>query len=459
MRLEFDRGTLVCRDVPAGLDPACLPGMLWDERVGVFRAPAERYAALREVLLAHGVAFIDHVTADCRAEVPTAWLDVPLRPYQETALSAWEIAGRRGIVALPTGSGKTRVAVAAASRARVSTLVLVPTRILLEQWLEVLAKFYQGPVGCVGDGIFRVEALTVTTFESAWRHMAMLGGRFGLLIVDEVHHFGSGLRDEALAMSVAPARLGLTATPPTDDAARARLAQLVGPTVYQLAIGDLAGRFLASFDIVVMGVDLTPEERRVYETNRTVFREAFRAFCRMQAEPTWQGFTAVAKRSDSGRRALNAFRCARRMLGLTAKKTELVSSLLQRHRDARVLVFTADNDTAYALARRELIMPITCDIGRKERREALERFRTGELRALVSAQVLNEGIDVPDADVAIIVGGAGGEREYVQRVGRLLRPSAGKRAVVYELVTHATFEVRQSFRRRRGLAPRIAAQL
>jgi superfamily II DNA or RNA helicase len=66
--------------------------------------------------------------------------------------------------------------------------------------------------------------------------------------------------------------------------------------------------------------------------------------------------------------------------------------------------------------------------------------------------VLNEGIDVPDADVAIIVGGARGEREHVQRIGRLLRPVAGKRAVVYELVTMATSEARQAAERRRGLA-------
>ncbi len=92
------------------------------------------------------------------------------------------------------------------------------------------------------------------------------------------------------------------------------------------------------------------------------------------------------------------------------------------------------------LAREHLVMPFTCDIGRQEREEVLERFRRGELRTLVSARVLNEGLDVPDADVAVIVGGALGEREHVQRVGRLLRPSEGKRAVVYELVTRNTAE-------------------
>ena len=75
-----------------------------------------------------------------------------------------------------------------------------------------------------------------------------------------------------------------------------------------------------------------------------------------------------------------------------------------------MLVFTGDNHTAYAIAREHCIMPITRDIGRLERREALEGFRTGQLGALVSAQVLNEGIDIPDADTAILVGGRLGTR-------------------------------------------------
>jgi len=124
-----------------------------------------------------------------------------------------------------------------------------------------------------------------------------------------------------------------------------------------------------------------------------------------------------------------------------------------------MLVFTPDNETAYAVAREHLIMPFTCDIGRKEREEALGRYRSGELKALVSARVLNEGLDVPDADVAVIVGGTLGEREHVQRVGRLLRPREGKRALVFELVTRRTMEVRQARRRGKGLAARDSASL
>ena len=99
-------------------------------------------------------------------------------------------------------------------------------------------------------------------------------------------------------------------------------------------------------------------------------------------------------------------------------------------------------------------MPLTCDIGRKERQDVLSRFRSGALRALVSAQVLNEGLDVPDAEVGIVVAGRMGEREHAQRVGRLLRPGEGKRAIVHELVVQQSSEVRQAERRWERLAPR-----
>jgi len=177
----------------------------------------------------------------------------------------------------------------------------------------------------------------------------------------------------------------------------------------------------------------------------------------MYPHGTWREFVSSASQSREGRNALAAWRRAKRMLGMTRAKSEAVGTLLARHHDSRVLVFTASNDAAYAIARERLVMPITCDISRAERDRVLESFRRGALRALVSSRVLNEGIDVPDADVAIVVGGTGGEREHVQRVGRLLRPSPGKHAIVYELVTSGTSETRRATERRRGLAPPRAA--
>lgn len=451
-RLAFDRGTILVTGTPAHGRLADVA--VWDPRVGAHRAPAFRHHDLCQELLRSGVSLSDEVLA--AGAPPESWPAIDLRPYQEAAFCAWELADRRGLIVLPTGSGKTRIALAAMARTRLRTLCLVPTRVLLDQWLGEIAKVYPGPIGCYGDGTRELAAVTVATFESAYRHMGHLGNRFGLLVVDEAHHFGCGVRDEALEMAIAVARLGLTATPPRGGPGVAGLAALIGPTVFELAIGDLAGSFLAGFDLIVLQLHLTPEERRAYDADMAAFRAVQARFRDLAPGASWTDFARAAARSPEGRNALAAWRRVRKLLGFTRAKGEAVDALLRRHREARLLVFTADNETAYAIARRHLIMPLTCDVGRRERDDVLARFRRGDLRALVSARVLNEGLDVPDADVAIVVGGALGEREHVQRVGRLLRPSAGKRAIVYELVTRATIEVRQATRRRAGLGSRTA---
>lgn len=448
MRLIFDRGTLLLRGNPAGAGD--LPGVLWDPRVGAWRAPACVYQELSRELARRYSYFHDEVLPQLAS--PPSIAQPELRPYQAAAVASWELAGRRGIIALPTGSGKTRTAIAAIARTRLRTFCLVPTRVLMAQWVKTLGEAALGPIGEYGDGRRIEQPITVATFASALLNAETLGNRFDLLVIDEVHHFGSGAGDEALEMCTAAARLGLSATPPENEIRRARLDALVGPEVYRASIEELAGRYLAAFQLVTISIGLTPAERQAYEAEMSVFRPVCRAFFETAPGASWADFVASAARSDAGRRALAAWRRSRVIVRYTSEKHRIVNDLLLRHREARILVFAADNDTAYAVAREHLAQPITCDIGPRERTQALQRFSKGELRILVSARVLNEGIDVPAADVAIVVGGSQGSREYVQRVGRVLRPSEGKQAVVYDLVTRDTFEVRRAGEHRRALA-------
>jgi len=449
MKLLFDHGTLVLAEAP-DLSKKPIPGLLWDPRVALYRAPAYRYPQVLESVRSLGLPVTDGVPAEPKT-LAHPWRIPELRPYQQAAILAWQLSEERGLIALPTGSGKTRVAVAILAQAGVRALCLVPTRALLTQWLAELSRFYSGPLGCLGDGRYELEDVTLATFESAFRWMPRIGNRFDLLIVDEAHHFGCGVRDEALEMCIARRRLGLSATPP-DGAPLARLEELLGPVVYQLSVGDLTGSWLSDFDLVVLRLSLNRDERTRYDADYRAFSELNRRFRAMHPGGTWQELVCAASQSAEGRAALAAWRRSKQLLGFTQAKAGAVGALLARHRESKVLVFTADNAAAYAIAREHLVMPITCEIKRAERERALAAFRDGRLRALVSARVLNEGIDVPDADVAIIVGGTLGEREHVQRVGRLLRPSPGKRAIVYELVTLATSEARRATERRRGLA-------
>lgn len=449
-RLSFDRGTLLIE----GVDPDTarrLPGVIWDLRVDCHRAPACKYRDIVQALEQRGHAFIDLVTRRTSAPAPS-WAPIELRPYQQAALAAWELAGGRGVIVLPTGSGKTRLAVAALARLERPALCLVPTRVLLWQWVKELGQWHSGPIGCFGDGQRHIAPITVCTFESAIRHGSRLGAFFGAVVVDEAHHFGAGAQDEALEMLAAGFRLGLTGTLPTDSVQAARLSELLGPVIYRLAIDDLTGTYLASYDLVVIEVHLDRDERLRYEREVMAFRTFNRAFRSISPEASWAEFVRAAMGSTTGRQALAAWRESQRIQAFPAAKRRHLGELLARHRKNRVLVFTPNNETAYAVAREHLVMPLTCDISRVERDSALELFRRGALSVLVSSRVLNEGLDVPDADVAIIVGGALGEREHVQRIGRLLRPRPGKRAVIYELVTAGTGETRLANKRRRGLS-------
>lgn len=449
MRLEFDRGTITLSGCSEP-DAARLPGVLWDPRVRVYRAPAYRYAALAAALTHAGHALEDCVShADCSPV--REWQAPSLRPYQSAALTAWELAETRGLVVLPTGSGKTRLAIAAIASRRARVLCLVPTRVLLEQWRAVLAHDYPGPIGQYGDGMRQIESLTVATFASAFHHMETIGNHFDLLVVDEAHHFGTGANDEILELCTAPARLGLTGTPPGNALQQLRLEELIGPVVYRQSVSDLTGEYLAPLQIVTLILDLTKDERLRYAGEVAAYQPVVRQFFRYAPRASWRDFQNAAIQTDEGRRALGAWRRSRKLVAFTHAKREALSRILIEHRQGRLLVFTGNNETAYAISREHCIMPMTCDIGRNERKEVFERFRTGELGALVSAQVLNEGIDLPDAETAILVGGRLGTREYLQRIGRLLRPAPGKQALVYELVMRDTHEVQNSTRMRREL--------
>ncbi len=449
MRIRFDRGTLVLDRVEPGLAPGILDGASWDSELSAWRMPASCLSELRVRIADNGVRATDMIAPAPLAHPLT---HPPLRWYQQAAVAAWRAADHRGVIALPTGAGKTLAALAAISTLRTSTLVLVPTRILLDQWARTLEAYAPTAIGRLGDNAHRVEPLTVATYASAITWAPRVGDRFGLVVVDEAHHVGAWCPHEILEMLVAPARLGLTATPPTGATALS-LETHVGPTIYSISIPELAGDALAPFDAITIPLALTRDERAAYRTHRAIFATAYGEHQRRQPNATWQDFTAAAYRTARGRAALTAWRASRAVLAYPAAKRAALRDLLAQHASDRILIFTADNATAYAIAHELLVVPITADIKRAERTRMLARFRAGDAPVLVSSQVLDEGLDVPEADIAIIVGGTGSERRHVQRIGRVLRPRPNKRAVIYELAIAHSPELDQLARRNRPFTP------
>lgn len=459
VNLSFDRGTLRLDGASVALLDALGDVARFDERTGYHRAPAFRYAHVIDVARRRAIDVRDGLApAWARARRPPTPPAPALRPYQEQALSAFETFGHRGVVALPTGAGKTRIASAAIARSGCPALVLVPTRVLLEQWSAVLRDQLGAPIGVVGDGKKQLEAVTVMTFESAYRCLDRCGDGFELLVVDEAHHFSGGLRAEALEMCPAPRRLGLTATPPAPGSAGAeRLRELVGPIVFELEIADLAGSALAALDVVRIHVALSGEERARYRCDLEPFESLRREVLRNNPDADWLTCVRAVARTPGGSEALSRMQRAGALAAFPEAKRVVVRELLARHRGDRALVFTATAQHALTIAEESLIPLITADVPREERDAILASFRERRVRAIASARVLNEGVDVPEANVAVIVAGALGAREHVQRIGRILRPREGKRAVAYELVTMDTVdEARTRARGRRFAAGRSA---
>jgi superfamily II DNA or RNA helicase len=148
---------------------------------------------------------------------------------------------------------------------------------------------------------------------------------------------------------------------------------------------------------------------------------------------------------------MRAHREARRIAHATASKLRVLEALLAAHPSERTVIFTEDNATAYAVSLCFLIPCLTHKTKVKERQEVLERFKEGLYTAIVASKVLNEGVDVPEASVGVVLSGSSVAREFVQRLGRLLRRSEGKRAVLYEVVARATREELVAERRRQGV--------
>lgn len=426
----------------------------WDARTECYRAEARCYADIVRGLVRGGVPYEDHAKRYTQLSHGARAVREP-RPFQREALAAWEQAKSAGVVVLPTGAGKSQVGMMAIDKKRRSTLVVAPTLDLVRQWYDLLRATFGVEVGVIGGGEHRVEALTVTTYDSAYLHMEHLGNRFGLVIFDECHHLPGETYALAARQCLAPFRLGLTATPERSDGRESVLDALIGPVAYRREIIDMSGQYLAEYETERVAVDLSPEEREEYEAERAVYLAFVRSQGIQMGSPKgWSEFIMRASRGEQGRRAMQGYRRQRELAFAAPAKLDYVDHLLHLHRRDRAIVFTQDNATAYRISRRLLIPAITHQTKITERSEILGRLNAGEYTAVVTSKVLNEGVDVPSANVAIVVSGSGSVREHVQRLGRVLRKQADKRAVMYELVTAQTSEAYTSERRREHSAYR-----
>ena len=403
---------------------------------------------------------------------PAPWsLTFPLRPWQEAALSAWEAAGRRGVIEAATGTGKTAVALGAMAYLheeqsdQLRVAVVVPTKALATQWRRELVR----GLGFRGSHIGEIHSdptikwadhpVLITVVNSARTKLSGIlhrwNSRSTLLVVDECHRVGT--EGNARVFDIpADWTLGLSATPERDDGGHhAYVYPGLGKPVYRYPLLQaLNDRVLAPVRSISLYVDFSSAERARWQELTT---EIGKLLQRLEAR-----FPALANASQGLLLELNRLAeegdpAAGKVLALLTDRRQLLAEAKSRlacadallewtaSQPERTLVFheTISSAEASAIRLSELGAAVALEHSQLDadtRRRAMSRFKSGTAQILVCVRSLDEGIDVPEASVAVIVSGSRSRRQRIQRFGRVLRPQQDKEAVVWTILVRGTPE-------------------
>ncbi len=390
------------------------------------------------------------------------------REWQKQALEAWIKAGRRGVVEAVTGTGKTTLGVLAAADAvarGLDVLILVPGTDLMDQWHKnLLGSLPELAIGKFGDGskdTLNQCNILVSTVQSARRNYMLSDGARGLIIADEVHGYGSKESVKALEPGFED-RLGLTATYERSDN---KIEELLSPYFFpinsngkpgdEVIIGcdyarGLADGILAPFRVALLGVDLEEDEQDSYD----YFDERVRNLKQQlisnhecPAEPFGEFMASVNILSYgnhvdhigtmNARNFLNNFNKRRQLLASSSKKLKALEKLVPVISNSdRCLIFTQTTESALKAAEllrnREIsAYEFSSQLKKEVRKELLEQFRDGKIQALAAPRVLDEGIDVPEADLGIILSASHSKRQMIQRMGRIIRPKKDSKPATF----------------------------
>ncbi len=438
MRLEFEKGTI------SAIGEYNIPHTKWDDRTKNNRTQGFHYRDIIEYLENSNISYKDNVLN--LVESPDLSCNIELRDYQRNALDRW-ITDKTGVLVMPTGSGKTYIGIKAIDEINSSTFIVVPTLDLVDQWKNEL-KTFNVDIGEYTGREKELKSITVSTYDSAYNNAENIGNKFKFLIFDEVHHLPSEGYSHIAEFFVSPYRMGLTATFERQDNKHEKLSELLGGKVYEIETQDLTGEYLSEYDIERIYVDLKPGEKHEYEKNLDVFKNYLKSTnIQMRGSEDFQKIVMRSGNDPQAWKAIRARNKARKIAYSSESKLEELSKLLNRHINDRIIIFTRYNDIVYKVSDRFFIPNITHKTDKQDRKKILKKFKNDDYSAIVSSQVLDEGVNVPDANVGIILSGTGSNREYRQRLGRILRPS-GEVAKLYEVVSNETAEVRTSYRRK-----------
>ena len=442
IEISFQKGNLILKTK----QKLSFNWLVFDERIKAYRCYAYYYKKLISFLYKK-YSYQDE--ARNYQELKNT-LKLAFKPYQyqNEALYEWS-RQKQGVVVLPTGAGKSVVAAMVINKVQRSSIIIVPTIELLIQWHKNLSEYFNCEVGMLGGGKKEVLPITVSTYDSAIIYQNQIGNQFCFMVFDECHHLGSDISLQMAKSFIAPYRLGLTATPSDDIFRLEGTKEVLGEIIYEKKIDDLSGNYLADYKVQTLFIKLTDEEKEKYEHHKNIYYQ-FRKSCGYISD--WKDFVFHSARTAEGRKALESFAIQKQIAYFTKNKLTKLIELLYIHRKDRILIFTNDNKTTYKISNQLLLPAITHEIKSAERKVILEKFHSGEWNILISTRVLNEGVDLPAANVAIVISGNSTVREQVQRLGRILRKQKNKKAYFYELVTKGTSEYFISKKRKKHTA-------
>lgn len=369
-----------------------------------------------------------------------------LYEWQVDALATWLRCGRRGVIEAVTGSGKTNLAIAAivdAHRRGLFVLVIVPSRVLINQWHERLTELIPDcRIGRLGDNHRdhpeECDVLIATRHSAASHRPLPPTEAGGLLVADECHGYGGGKLRKSLIRDYGE-RLGLTATlERSDDAVEKILVPYFGGVCYRYDFHDaIRDGVCAQPRVAFVSVALSENEREDYiaaEAKLVAARSILRSIPQMPLEPFGDFLAAVSHIADNdagpnGTAAndyLRSFGHRREIVAASTSKYEALGGFAKAIRDADgALIFTetvrAANHAVNRLDPHVNIEIITGETGRKSREKILDDLRTRDLDAVAAPRVLDEGIDVPNANLGIVVSASRTRRQMIQRMGRVLR--------------------------------------
>jgi len=374
-----------------------------------------------------------------------------LYPWQKEALAEWEDHDRQGVIQAVTGAGKTRVAIAAAERelkAGGSVVIVVPTIDLLHQWKRELDRLLIDTlemditIGLLGDGyddsLHDCDVL-LTTAASGCRRVLLPADKEGLLIADEVHRYGSESWSRVLEEGF-EGRLGLTATYEREDSGREKyLDPYFGGVVfdvdYKRALED---DVIAPFKIAFVAVRFSPYERDEYEEHDSKARRYKKRLVEqygLPEEPFGEFMREVTllRNAEEGQASLQAGL----YLSAFTKRREVLASAQSKYarlNDLTDAVLQADKTIVFAQTREAAEKAVagfteggvngavlTSHMDRMERKQVLAGFEDGTHELVAAPRLLDEGIDVADADLAMVLATSRSKRQMVQRMGRVLR--------------------------------------